>query len=74
MHILNSIPDLNFIKELERVLPEKGSIIVWNKTFECSIVNDKLAERHSEYIQFIEDFNNRVIDLEVSHDGDSDLI
>ena len=65
LHILNSIPDLNFIKELERVLPEKGSIIVWNKTFECSIVNDKLAERNSEYLQFIENFNNRVIDLEV---------
>ncbi len=65
LHTENSIPDIHFIKEIEKVLPKTGSIIVWNKTFECAIVNDKIAERNNEYSLFIKNFNDRVIDLEV---------
>ena len=57
-------PDLKFIKKLKKYLPEKGSIIVWSKKFECGI-NRNLAERNNEYLQFVENVNDRIVDLEV---------
>lgn len=63
LHIEKNNSDLFFLEALKNVLPENGSIIVWNKSFECGI-NTKLAERNSEHSLFVEDFNSRVIDLE----------
>lgn len=65
LHTENTRPDIPFVEELKKVLPEKGSIIVWSKSFECGIVNDKLAGRNPDYLQFINNFNERVVDLEV---------
>jgi hypothetical protein len=62
LHIENNNPDLHFLEELKKVLPQKGSIIVWNETFECGI-NDKLANRNTKYLGFVKDFNERVVDL-----------
>jgi len=57
-------PDLKLIEELKKHLPNKGSIIVWSKKFECGI-NSKLAERNNEYTEYLEGINDRVIDLEL---------
>ncbi len=59
----NQNPDMPFITALQNLLPEKGSIIVWNKRFEMGI-NSKLGERNSEFASFLEGVNVRVIDLE----------
>lgn len=58
----NSSPDLDFIQALRDKVPKTGSIIVWNKTFETGI-NRKLAQRQPKHRQYIEAFNERVIDL-----------
>jgi len=63
LYINSDNPDLEFIKELKKCLPPKGSIIVWNKTFEHGI-NAKLAERNREHSQFLENLNDRIVDLE----------
>jgi len=63
------IPDHEFVKALQDYLPTSGSIIVWNKTFECKIINERLIQRHSEYTNFLEDLNNRVVDLMLPFSG-----
>ncbi|MEI6880993.1 MAG: DUF2779 domain-containing protein [Bacteroidota bacterium] len=55
-------PDIAFIKALQDNLPDTGSIIVWNKSFEIGI-NTHLGERNPEYEDFLESVNTRVIDL-----------
>lgn len=63
LHDTNTNPAENIIKRLQEDIGSKGSVIVWNKTFECT--------RHKEYAKFypahaafFEDLNDRVIDLE----------
>lgn len=63
LHTEHSRPDINFLEALQKFLHKEGSIIVWNKTFECGI-NDKLANRNNEYVEFVKEFNKRVVDLE----------
>lgn len=63
------IPDHEFVKHLQEHLPNSGSIIVWNKTFECKIINERLAQRHPEYTNFLVDLNNRVVDLMLPFSG-----
>ena len=57
-------PDLGFIKALEKYLPSKGSVIVWNKAFERGI-NLKLMIRNVAHVDFFENLNDRLVDLEV---------
>lgn len=64
LHTENTRPDVEFIKALMKYLPDSGSIIVWNMQFESGI-NSKLALRNSEYKDYLEEVNNRIIDLEV---------
>ncbi len=59
----SSNPDIEFIKAMQKYLPTSGSIIVWNKSFEMGI-NRKLGERNPEYQKYLEDVNERMIDLE----------
>ncbi|EKE16325.1 MAG: hypothetical protein ACD_11C00020G0030 [uncultured bacterium] len=61
-------PDESFAEALKKHLPEKGSIIVWNQKFEQGI-NKQLGERLSEYKDFMQNVNNRVIDLMVPFFG-----
>lgn len=56
-------PDIAFIEAMQKYLPKSGSIIVWNKSFEMGI-NKKLGERNPEYQKYLEDINERMIDLE----------
>ncbi|MBU0613558.1 DUF2779 domain-containing protein [Patescibacteria group bacterium] len=64
LYIDKNNPDLAFINELKKYLPENGSIIVWNKTFESGI-NEKLSKRHEEHLSYMENVNSRIVDLEV---------
>lgn len=61
-------PDEYFAKALKKYLPEKGSVVVWNQKFEQGI-NKQLGERLSEYKDFMQNVNNRVIDLIVPFFG-----
>ncbi len=55
-------PSLDFVKSLQKDVGDNGTIIVWNKKFECKI-NDELAERLPDFKLFIEKTNARVYDL-----------
>ena len=62
-------PDQPFFEALQKHLPNNGSIVVWNKTFECKIINEKLMDRIPESRVFLEDLNNRVVDLMLPFQG-----
>ncbi|MSU54614.1 MAG: DUF2779 domain-containing protein [Candidatus Staskawiczbacteria bacterium] len=55
-------PSLEFVKSLQKDIGENGTIVVWNKKFECKI-NEELGERLPDYKLFIEQANARVYDL-----------
>ena len=62
LHDTNTNPAESIIQRLQEDIGSEGSIIVWNKTFECS--------RHKEYAKlypvhapFFEDLNERTADL-----------
>lgn len=55
-------PDKFFSEALKNYIPENGSVIVWNQKFEKGI-NSQIAERYPEYQKFMENINDRVIDL-----------
>ena len=56
-------PDLPLIKALQDLIPNKGSVIVWYKSFEMTR-NKELGERNPEYKNFLQNLNDRIIDLE----------
>lgn len=56
-------PDEMMIKAIQNLVPQKGSIVVWYKSFEMGR-NKELAKRNPKYENFLSNFNNRVIDLE----------
>jgi len=58
----NDCPDQAFIAALRTALPDRGSVIVWNKTFETNI-NAGLAARNPDASQFLIDLNIRIVDL-----------
>lgn len=58
----NSDPSLEMLKSLQEHIGETGSIIVWNKKFECKI-NEELAKRNPNFSGFIAQLNTRVYDL-----------
>jgi hypothetical protein len=62
LHTENSDPSRAFAEHLEKYIGKAGSIIVWNKKFECKI-NEQIGDRLPEYRAFIEDLNSRVYDL-----------
>ena len=64
LHTVMEDPDVPFATALQTDIGTKGTIIVWNKSFECSHVNKPLAARHPEYTEFFADFENRVYDLQ----------
>jgi hypothetical protein len=57
-----SDPSLEFLKSLQSHIGESGTIIVWNKKFECKI-NEELAQRNPDHKLFVEEINARVYDL-----------
>jgi hypothetical protein len=62
LHQDNSDPSDMIIGELRSLIGPKGSIIVWNKSFEQSI-NAQLAERNPRHKEFLDDINGRIYDL-----------
>jgi len=64
LHDRNTSPDLSFLEALKKYLPKTGSIVVWNKRFESG-VNANLAKRNPKYQDFVTNFNNRIVDLEI---------
>jgi hypothetical protein len=57
---IDTIP--NLLNSLKDNIGTNGSIIVWNKSFECT-QNKRMAEIYPEYESFIENVNSRVFDL-----------
>ncbi len=55
-------PIPNLIKSLQELINSKGSIIVWNETFEAT-QNKRMGEIHPEYKEFCKNMNNRIFDL-----------
>ena len=55
-------PSESIIEELKELVSSKGSIIVWNKSFESKI-HAELAVRHPEHKDFLVDLNFRIFDL-----------
>lgn len=58
----NKNPDEAIIDALKKGLPSRGSVLVWYKPFEMGR-NKELAERNPKHKEFLEDLNNRIIDL-----------
>ena len=56
------LPD-RLIDQMQEDIGPNGSIISWHKSFEQSR-NRELAERYSEKADFLNDLNNRMVDLE----------
>lgn len=62
LHDTNTNPAESIIEHLRQDIGNKGSIIVWNKTFECSRHKD-YAKLYPAHASFFEDLNERTIDL-----------
>jgi hypothetical protein len=56
-------PSSEFLAALSSAIGAVGSVLVWNKSFECGI-NSHLATRIADGRAFLEDVNSRVFDLE----------
>jgi len=61
-------PDKYFSEALKTYLPENGSVIVWNQKFEKGI-NEQIGEHLPHYKRFMEEINNRVVDLMIPFFG-----
>lgn len=55
-------PSKSLVETLQKDIGEKGSIIVWNKKFECKI-NEEIGKRISNVKSFVDSINGRVYDL-----------
>jgi hypothetical protein len=55
-------PSRAFVDSLKKDVGRIGTVVVWNKKFECGR-NDELARRIPEARPFLEDLNSRVYDL-----------
>lgn len=62
LHIDNSCPDTALITALAEAMPDTGSIITWNQSFEKG-VHSKLATRNPSAKAMLEGFNERIVDL-----------
>ena len=62
LHTELSDPAPALLEKLSKFIQAQGSIIVWNKGFECSR-NNELAEIHPQYADFLGNLNSRVFDL-----------
>jgi hypothetical protein len=63
-------PDRYFAEDLEKYLPKTGSVVVWSQRFEKGI-NTQVGERLPEFKVFMEEVNNRVIDLMLPFSGNT---
>ncbi len=61
-------PDEHFAEALKKYLPKTGSVIVWNQKFEKGI-NKQIGEHLSDFKDFMQDVNDRVVDLMIPFSG-----
>ncbi len=52
----------SLVRQMENDILSTGSVIVWNKAFECTR-NTEMGQLFPEFKDFFEDINNRVYDL-----------
>lgn len=62
LHTSRECPDEAIIAALRRAMPQRGSIVTWNVSFERG-VNDRLAERNQEHRDFFGALDVRLVDL-----------
>ncbi len=62
LHTEYSDPAPALLEKLSHTIQPQGSIIVWNKGFECSR-NREMGEIHPAYAAFLDNMNSRVFDL-----------
>lgn len=62
LHTSSDDPSGPFAESLQKDIGKVGSVVVWNKKFECKI-NEELARRVPSARKFIDDMNSRVYDL-----------
>ncbi|MBU4347987.1 DUF2779 domain-containing protein [Patescibacteria group bacterium] len=62
LHTKPSDPSRALAETLQEHIGNVGTIIVWNKKFECKM-NKELAERLPEFKLFMESINSRIYDL-----------
>lgn len=55
-------PAKELVKSLRKHISDKGSVIVWNKTFEAGR-NKEMAQMYPEYKDFLLSLNQRIYDL-----------
>ena len=55
-------PSKPLAESLQKNIGDSGSVIVWNKKFECKI-NQEIGERFPEFREYMEAVNHRVFDL-----------
>ncbi|MEK6857531.1 MAG: DUF2779 domain-containing protein [Nanoarchaeota archaeon] len=58
----SSDPRKEFIEELKKVLGDKGTVLVYNQSFEITRLKE-LGEHFPEHKKWVEDVLNRVVDL-----------
>lgn len=56
-------PNSHFLKAMQNDIGDKGSVIVWHRSFE-EIRNKEMAKRNSDFKEFLENVNSRIFDLE----------
>lgn len=61
-------PDEHFSEALKKHLPKTGSIVVWSQRFEKGI-NEQIGEHLPDYEDFMQEVNNRVVDLMIPFFG-----
>lgn len=61
-------PDEHFARALKDHLPKTGSVVVWSQRFEKGI-NEQIGEHLSECKDFMQEVNNRVVDLMIPFFG-----
>lgn len=62
LHVESTDPSKTLATSLRENIGDVGSIIVWNKRFECKI-NEDLGKRISSIASFIDSINSRTYDL-----------
>lgn len=62
LHLDSNMPVVELLKNLKKDIGKEGSIIVWYEPFEKGR-NSEMAIMFPEYADFLEDINNRVVDL-----------
>ncbi|MHB9019736.1 MAG: DUF2779 domain-containing protein [Minisyncoccota bacterium] len=62
LHMKSDDPSRALAEKLQKDIGDKGTIIVWNKKFECKR-NEEIGERLPEFKIFMDSVNNRIYDL-----------